>query len=164
MQFQEGYWQQPIESLAIDYTDKVEIKSEYIIINRNGVTQTLHKFIWEHFNGPVPQDHEIDHIDGRKLNNEISNLRCVPVKVNRRNSAKRSHNKSGKNGVSYRILKGYEFWAATYTDPRDNKPKVKSFSVNKYGSDVAKQMAIDFRREVEQQLLIPAGYTDRHGQ
>jgi hypothetical protein len=37
----------------------------------------LHRLVWEHYNGPIPEDHCIHHIDGDITNNRISNLACV---------------------------------------------------------------------------------------
>ena len=42
----------------------------------------VHRFVWEHFNGPIPDDKVIDHIDGDKTNNALSNLRLVSDKQN----------------------------------------------------------------------------------
>ena len=44
-----------------------------------------HRVIWHYFNGDIPDDKQIDHIDGNKLNNSISNLRCVSPSQNMRN-------------------------------------------------------------------------------
>jgi hypothetical protein len=44
---------------------------------RNGV-ETLHREIWKSVNGPIPNGHHIHHKDGNSLNNDISNLECIP--------------------------------------------------------------------------------------
>ena len=36
-----------------------------------------HRVVWELHNGPIPEGMQIHHIDGDKLNNDISNLECV---------------------------------------------------------------------------------------
>lgn len=40
----------------------------------------LHRVIWEDHNGPIPYDCIIHHIDGNSLNNDLSNLACVPLR------------------------------------------------------------------------------------
>ena len=44
----------------------------------------MHRVIWEHEVGPVPPDHDVDHINGDRLDNRVVNLRVLPLSVNRR--------------------------------------------------------------------------------
>ncbi len=37
----------------------------------------VHRLVWEAFNGPIPEELEIDHIDGNPSNNSLYNLRAV---------------------------------------------------------------------------------------
>lgn len=37
----------------------------------------LHRAIWRHHNGPIPDGHDIHHRDGDWNNNDISNLECI---------------------------------------------------------------------------------------
>lgn len=34
----------------------------------------LHRYVWEYFNGTIPEGYHVHHIDGNKENNDISNL------------------------------------------------------------------------------------------
>lgn len=52
---------------------------------------------------------DIDHIDGNRSNNRISNLRDVSRSTNCRNSARRKDNKSGVTGVMWNTQ--YQKWA-----------------------------------------------------
>lgn len=38
----------------------------------------LHRVVWESANGPIPEGHDIHHIDGNPLNWHLENLRCLP--------------------------------------------------------------------------------------
>lgn len=43
---------------------------------QNGV-ESLHREVWKHHNGPIPDGHLIHHKDGDPTNNHIENLECV---------------------------------------------------------------------------------------
>ena len=47
-----------------------------------------HVFVYECFNGLVPEGHEIDHIDNNKSNNKLSNLQCLSVNDHHKKTAK----------------------------------------------------------------------------
>lgn len=50
-----------------------------------------HRLIWITFNGPIPEGLVIDHIDGCRTNNVISNLRAVTLKENSNNPATKAN-------------------------------------------------------------------------
>ena len=41
--------------------------------------QQLHRAVWEHYNGAIPEGWHVHHIDGDIDNNDISNLACMPA-------------------------------------------------------------------------------------
>ena len=41
------------------------------------VTVKAHRFVWEYFNGPIPDGLQIDHINRDKTDNRLVNLRAV---------------------------------------------------------------------------------------
>ena len=57
----------------------------------------LHRLAWLYINGVEPKF--IDHIDGDRSNNSISNLRSIDKKVNHKNMKKPKSNTSGCSGV-----------------------------------------------------------------
>mgnify|MGYP002651704796 CR=1 FL=1 len=62
-----------------------------------GKTYYAHRVIWCIVHGHWPD--EIDHRNGDRTDNRLENLFDVPHRQNMKNSAKRSHNTSGVNGV-----------------------------------------------------------------
>lgn len=61
----------------------------------------MHRFIWENFKGPIPENYVIDHINGNTLDNRLENLQCITQKENTRKQRKKKNNTSGYRGVSF---------------------------------------------------------------
>lgn len=59
-----------------------------------------HRLAWAVHYGEWP-DGEIDHINGDRADNRISNLRCVTSHVNRKNEGASKNNTSGYSGVQW---------------------------------------------------------------
>lgn len=64
------------------------------IMHKSNLVYILHGF-------DIPDGMDIDHIDGNKENDHISNLRLVTRKINNRNRKKRSDNTSGVTGIRW---------------------------------------------------------------
>lgn len=159
-----GYWQKSVEELAITHDPSCANSSGgYIQIKKNGKTVLLHRWIWEQLAGPIPKNHEIDHENGIRTDCRLSNLRCVVKVGNMRNRAKPRNNTSGTTGVTRVEIKGTPYWVATYCDPLTSNQKLKYFSINKLGEELAEQSAKKFRAEKLAELQLNHGYTARHG-
>jgi len=66
-----------------------------------GVRTYVHRVVWRMRVGMLTQGCHIDHIDGDRLNNRLSNLREVTCSVNLQNQKRaRRDNKSGALGVA----------------------------------------------------------------
>lgn len=62
----------------------------------------LHRLIYEHVNGQIPDGFEIDHINGIRTDNRIENLRLVSRGENQQNRHRpNKNNKLGIKGVVY---------------------------------------------------------------
>lgn len=60
-------------------------KKERYYRNAHYKPHSLHRAVWEYYNGSVPAGMVIDHIDRDSSNNQIENLRAVTLSENSRN-------------------------------------------------------------------------------
>jgi hypothetical protein len=79
--------------------------SIYSLKNKISTTLRVYRAMWETFNGPILDKKEINHIDGDKMNNKLSNLRCATLQENRK---RRNHDflanvREAKNNVKKNI-------------------------------------------------------------
>lgn len=65
-----------------------------------GRSHRIHRLVWLYMYGEIPKGHVIDHIDGDRNNNRLSNLRCCLQAENLRNKARPVSAKSPFKGVS----------------------------------------------------------------
>lgn len=81
----------------------------YLRVSIDGKKIKNHRLVWLYVYGYLP-DGDIDHINGIKDDNRISNLRFVSHKDNSRNRAMNVNNRSGVTGV--RLDKKINKWVA----------------------------------------------------
>lgn len=105
-----------------------------------------HRVAWAVFYGASPCG-EIDHINGVRSDNRISNLRCVSKSKNQRNSKRRSDNTVGRTGVTWCARDAA--WVVQIS--KDGRRFRKNFK--------DRDAAFAYRSAMELKL----GYTQRHG-
>ena len=64
-----------------------------------------HRLAWLHTHGEFPSD-QIDHINGKRSDNRIINLRAASSTENNRNSKTSTRNTSGVVGVGWEVIAG----------------------------------------------------------
>lgn len=57
-------------------------KTGYYTTRVDGTNKYVHRLVWELFKGEIPEGYEINHIDGNKANNKLSNLELVTRQEN----------------------------------------------------------------------------------
>jgi len=82
----------------------------YRNIGIDGLSYKAHRLAWLLTKGEWPTG-ELDHVDGNRSNNAISNLRIATRSQNNSNARRRYNNVSGFKGVSFH--KGDKRWRAT---------------------------------------------------
>lgn len=131
----------------------------YWRVGRNNRT-LAHRIVWEIFNGPIPDGWVVDHLDGNRSNNRITNLRCIEYACNSQNRKMMDNNVSGTQGVHWDDLK--TAWVASWYD--NGRRKCKTFSLKKHG-EKALTLAVDCRNVAVNKLnSLGSMYTERHTQ
>ena len=74
----------------------------------NGNEIAAHRIVWQLHNGEIPKHMQIDHIDGRRVNNDISNLRSASISENLQNQKRSAKNTTGIKGLSW--CAKYKYW------------------------------------------------------
>ncbi len=75
----------------------------YMQVGFNGRVMYYHRIVWAMMSGECPDGSFIDHIDGDRSNNRISNLRLASISENNANAKIHKSNKSGIKGVSWAV-------------------------------------------------------------
>lgn len=138
-------------------------KHGYWIVDIRGKKKRVHRLIWEMLVGPIPDGFVVDHIDGDPKNNTIKNLRVVSCAHNNRNRAISDESLSGMHGVVYKEVTNkhgqlFRYWQARGKD-NNGKEVSKAFNIDKLGSEVALELAKQFRYNF---IVNQEGYTERH--
>lgn len=120
----------------------------YRYLTLDGARRLAHRVVWALAHGHMPEG-QIDHINGKRDDNRLCNLRDVTAAENRRNMAIGSANKSGVLGVSWDISRGV--WIATIRDQGGRSRTIGRFS------DLNRAKAA--RRAAERRY----GYHENHG-
>ncbi len=90
----------------------------------------------------------VDHVDRNPANNNYQNLRWTTISGNGRNRKIAKNNTSGHQGVAFNTRDNS--WVANWFGD-DLKIQTKNFSVKKLGGEQAKQLAINYRRQMAEE-------------
>lgn len=131
--------------------------TNYVIVSHNGLQVKAHRLIWVmHNRMEIPPGLVINHIDCNPLNNAIENLECVTIGQNNQRASTtlnlrlRKDNSSGVNGL-HRAVDGEDIRYSAHCK-LNGIAISRSFSVNKYGESLAKEMAIYWRETVSSNI------------
>ena len=111
-------------------------------------TISKHHIVWILSGNNLPDNMQIDHIDGDVHNNHISNLRLVDSQTNRRNTAKRNDNTSGITGI---------YWSNYH------QHYVIRRTINGKRISRSRKTLPDAKLVLQELIDLGDGYTVRHG-
>lgn len=118
---------------------------QYWVVKVQGVSYRVSRVIFLLHNPDFDQSLLVDHIDGNSLNNNISNLRLVNHSQNAQNRRLDIDSTSGILGVQRVCYRGRFYWQAKIHV--DGRVYTKTFSIEKYGEDCARSLAISHRQQ-----------------
>lgn len=122
-------------------------------------TMQINRLVWVIHNGYLAEDLVVDHIDGDRHNNNISNLRAITIAENARNRSCRVNKKNSHLPSGVYETESYFISSVVIADKR----KSASFAKLKYGYQEAKQKAISWRSSMIRKLnVLGANYSERH--
>ena len=120
-------------------------KGDYWIYKDANKFYKVHRIIYVLANGGLDPKLIVDHINRDRYDNNPLNLRAITIKENSNNLSLRHDNTSGEQGIySVLVRDKYKSWCCAWYE--EGKKHEKWFSCLKYGDEVAKQMAIDYRK------------------
>jgi hypothetical protein len=118
--------------------------SDYRRVSISNKIYLEHRIIWIYFNGPIPTELFIDHINQNKVDNNIENLRLCTRSENQYNRGKYKNNKSGYKGVSFnKALNKY----SAQMRIKDVKKHIGYFETAELAKDAYDNMAKNIQKE-----------------
>ena len=138
------YWRHRANSCTPAGTKAGTLRNDgYIGIFIKGKYFFAHRILWEMQVGLIPQGLFLDHINGIRDDNRISNLRICTTQENAYNRAKQSNNKSGFKGVCWHKQKqkwvaqikidGRNKFLGFFIDPTDAYARYCEVAIERYG-------------------------------
>lgn len=139
-------------------------KKDYSRVRYMGKYLAVSRVIWEIHNGRIPEKMVVDHVDGDKWNNRISNLEIKTQQFNCQNMGRRSDNSSGITGISVKKqIKGKYEYNYVFSYAGAGSRLMKAFSIDKLGFAEAMKQALEWRLSKICELNNEGNsYTDRH--
>lgn len=154
-----------ISSTRIKVGDTAGCKDHrgYWVVKCAGKRYYVHRVIFHVLHMDFPEGVCVDHINGDKGNNKISNMRLVTQRVNSQNKTIATDNKTGVTGVTLQEWKGRLYFYASAFDITGKRYR-KSFRIDILGKEKAFKLACECRQNMIE-LFNEQGtsYTERHG-
>lgn len=136
------------------YALKEHSGKEYFTVRANGKQSLVHRIVWTMFNGEIPEGCVINHKDSDGCNNTISNLTCITIAQNNRQTTKQK----ASSGVNTMTVGEHTYSVCSWTDLDGNR-NTKLFSHKKLGEEESVRLATEYRRaRIAELNALGAGY------
>lgn len=128
-------------------------RNGYLVVSFRGKVFKVHRLIWFLYYKKMPQ-HQIDHINGNKLDNRIENLRDVPRTINCRNKLIHRQGKApgvkkhGKGFLACFRENGIEYNLGCYATKQEAEEVYRRYMNGERELLRAKYMAYKLRKSV----------------
>lgn len=105
----------------------------YCYVEIAGQSFAIHRVVWVLHNGAIDTDVFVDHIDGDRKNNKITNLRLTNPKLNSHNTLRKVADGKYRN-IKENIINGeIKSFSIRWHRIEDNKRLIKTFNVKEFG-------------------------------
>lgn len=124
------------------------LSDRYYIVGHNSKLVYAHVLVYELHFGSVPEDKDVNHIDGDSTNNKINNLELVSHQINcLKTKVQRDNPNCGVSEMAMKSSKSTLYYACcSYSTINGNRVR-KLFSYKKYGILEAIASAHKLRKE-----------------
>lgn len=144
---------------------KVKNGYRHIVVNYKQILE--HRFIWEAFNGEIPEKTEIDHINTIRDDNRLCNLRLVSSSENKRNpKTLERYKESNKGKLTEQCIEARKKYIAEHNKVIIERIKeyyqAKKEQKNTYYSEHKKEKAIYYQANKKKRLEYQAKYRAEH--
>lgn len=112
-----------------------------LCLNGKAKSYLTHRLLYEAFVEQIPEGMQIDHIDGNRMNNDLSNLRCLNNQENTQAALDRKR-ASGKLKSKHRCVSLKTFDKYTYWNVRI-RINDKNMSIGSYKNEEDARMAAE---------------------
>lgn len=100
-------------------------KNGYMYVSIYGKKVLMHRFVYEAFNGEIPEGYEIDHKNTVRDDNRLENLRLVTSKGNKNNPITKERYKTSNKG---KITEEFSKSRKKYNLPKDRKEYLREYN------------------------------------
>lgn len=114
----------------------------------DGKRHRLHRYIWEYYNGEIPEGYDIHHIDHNKDNNELKNLELISrskhSKLHNKELTEEQKQKRKENMINNVIPKAIEWHKSAEAKQFHRKQYLKSLAIREKEKYICENCGMEY--------------------